>query len=240
VLLEGIDRLRRRSTRDAPPIPLPFPALADALGGGLWPGLYVVAGPIASGKTQLLCSLALHAAQNGIETAVHTPAAAPAETSARLLGLSSFTAWSSLFVGDTPVDDAQVERLTSLPLEVVAAPSNPDKRLMVTDRLKAPLDRSGSQTIVAAVDGVLTSRPRVVAEAAPCDLLDHATIDPELANAADGVLVIVPLGPIETGVWRTVRIGLAKLRHGVPRWCDLRFNGTWFEEEEDEIELSIY
>lgn len=239
MLLEGIETLRERSQDDITPIPVPYAGLADALGGGLWPGLFVVAGPAGAGKTQLLLSFALTAARKGLDTAVHMPVSAPSETSARLLGLASGHRWSHLFAGRTPIEDGDVEALTGLPLDVVASPSNPDKRLMVTDRLKAPLDRFGRQTIVTAIDAPLSAPGRVVAEADAQDVYDMLTIDPSLVNDADGVLVVVPVGPVVPDGWRSVRLALARLRYGAPRWFDLRFNGTWFEEEADEMELSF-
>lgn len=69
-LLPGaVEQLRGRVTGKELPIQLPnWPRLAQALGGGLWPGCHILTGGTGTGKSQLALQLALQAARAGIPT----------------------------------------------------------------------------------------------------------------------------------------------------------------------------
>src|SRR5512146_2720472 len=68
-LIDGaLALLRARASGAARPIPLPWGDLAEALGGGLWPGLHVLTGGTGTGKTQLALQAALVAATAGTPT----------------------------------------------------------------------------------------------------------------------------------------------------------------------------
>lgn len=66
---DGVETLRRRANGVDKPIPLPgWGRLADALGGGLWPGCHVLTGGTGTGKSQFALQLAYQAARDGIPT----------------------------------------------------------------------------------------------------------------------------------------------------------------------------
>lgn len=226
---EGLAELERRSNGAVGPVPFLTPSI------GLWPGLYVVAGPLGVGKTQLLCEAAVRAASAGIETAVHTPAATAAETTARLLGAHHRRPWPAIYTGDRARPDPA--SLVALPLAIRAAPT--DERLVVTDRWRGTVDRTREQTVLAAVDTKLTVDPRQAMDVRAEELLEIVVLDDALGAAADGIFVLLSGPAAAPDSWRSVRLGVAHLRYGTPFWIDLRFNGTWFEEDADEIELAF-
>jgi replicative DNA helicase len=64
--LAGAFRMaRRRATGEERPVPLPFPGLSELLGGGLWPGAYVLVGGTGIGKSALALQVGLHGARAG-------------------------------------------------------------------------------------------------------------------------------------------------------------------------------
>ncbi|SRR6266540_3746269 len=58
-------RLERRAKGVEKPVPVPFPTLAAQMGGGWWPGVYMLVGGTGTGKSQLALQLALAAARAG-------------------------------------------------------------------------------------------------------------------------------------------------------------------------------
>lgn len=56
---------RRRAAKEETPAPLPFGALADLLGGGLWDGAHLLVGAPGSGKSALCVQVAVGAALAG-------------------------------------------------------------------------------------------------------------------------------------------------------------------------------
>ena len=124
----SIERMRRRVRGDESPVPLPWPTVADALGGGLWPGLTVVVGNTGSGKSQWCLQVALEAAEAGVPVLFIALELSAFALDARLLGLAAGTAWSPLYLGqDSAVLEAAVrehgDRVSSLPIHVVEAPA---------------------------------------------------------------------------------------------------------------------
>jgi hypothetical protein len=109
----GLEGLRRRAEGRTTPVPLPFPDLARHLGGGLWPGLTVLTGPVGSGKTQLSVQLALHAAQRGARVLIAAPGLGAPEAAARVAGLLEGRPWGALL---DPTDDDTRRHLLALAL----------------------------------------------------------------------------------------------------------------------------
>jgi len=64
----ALDALRARARGEAKPIPLPWPRLAEALGGGLWPGLHVLCAATGIGKTAAALQIAFSALRAGAPT----------------------------------------------------------------------------------------------------------------------------------------------------------------------------
>lgn len=104
VVPKAMQTLRDRATGKLKPVPLrlvhePWTAAEDALGGGLWPGLYVVVGATGTGKTQLCLSLALGAALEGCPVAYIGLELDDEGIVARLVGLLASRPWSGLYTG---------------------------------------------------------------------------------------------------------------------------------------------
>ena len=108
-------RMRARQAGTEKPIPVPWPTLAAPLGGGLWPGLHVLVGNTATGKTQWCLQVALQAGEAGTPVLYVALEAGDVEFVARCLGLVAGTYWSPLYHGrherlETPDHDTQRPR----------------------------------------------------------------------------------------------------------------------------------
>jgi hypothetical protein len=99
---EAFERLERRENGKEKPIPLPWPSLADRMGGGLWPGLTILVGNTGSGKSQLALQAALHAAAGGTPVLYIGLELDRLSLVARLLGLLGGVWWSDLYLGKQP------------------------------------------------------------------------------------------------------------------------------------------
>lgn len=123
VVPKAMQTLRDRATGKLKPAPLrlvhePWTEAEDALGGGLWPGLYVIVGATGTGKTQLCLSLALGAALEGCPVAYVGLELDDEGIVARLVGLLASRPWSGLYTGQqkanreglSMVDDPAVMR----------------------------------------------------------------------------------------------------------------------------------
>jgi replicative DNA helicase len=112
-----------RSEKREGPVPVPWPALEERLGGGLWPGLHVLVGGTGSGKTQLALQLALHAARADRPVLYVGLELGQADLVARLVSLAVEGAphWSELWHG-TAGDPGTADLLTSARDELCALP----------------------------------------------------------------------------------------------------------------------
>ena len=126
----ALRRMARRVEKTETPIPLLWSNLADALGGGLWPGLHVLVGNTGSGKTQLALQIALHAAQHQIPVCYIGLELGHLDFIARLLGLLTDQKWSDLYLGKNNAlamiyekQQAALDQLDHLPLDIQVAPS---------------------------------------------------------------------------------------------------------------------
>ncbi len=226
---EGLETLAKRAANEHNALTL------LELGLDLWPGLHLVVGEVGAGKSQLALNAAVAAARRGVETVVHTPLASVAETTARLLGVVHGVSWSRIFTGATEVPDAAP--LAALPLALRAAPS--DEALIVTDRCPRSIDRDRVQTVIATVDCAVRADAPGLMDLAPDRVLAHVDLDRELLSAADTVLVLATMPPLAADAWRGARLAIAHRRAGVPQWVDLRFDGTRFDREAEEVELEF-
>jgi KaiC/GvpD/RAD55 family RecA-like ATPase len=136
-----VEELRDRATGKRKPVPLrlvlngeaqPWTDAEAALGGGLWPGLYVLVGATGTGKTQLCMSLALGAAMGGSPVAYIGLELDDPGVVSRLLGLLASRPWSALYLGaakdrmetptpaiDEPAVQEAAQRLSDLPFQLV-------------------------------------------------------------------------------------------------------------------------
>jgi replicative DNA helicase len=126
LLPEAFDRMRRRKSGEERPIPLPWPTMADPLGGGLWPGLHVLVGSTGAGKTQWCLQIALEAAKADTPVLYVALEAGAVEFPARCLGLEANIHWSALYHGRHDGLDALITKhaptLEGLPIHVRFAP----------------------------------------------------------------------------------------------------------------------
>ncbi len=134
LLDRALGLMRARASKAARPIPLPWPDLATALGGGLWPGLHVLAGATGTGKSQWALQVALCAAKAGTPTLYVALELGADDLVARLLALELANAegkhapkWSDLYLGRDEAEVARADRdatpvLHGLPLRIEVAP----------------------------------------------------------------------------------------------------------------------
>lgn len=118
----ALRQMERRAAGLDVPVPLPWPALAEALRGGLWPGMYVTIGNTGTGKTQFALQVALNAAQAGHPVVYVSLELESNAVCARLIGLAMRTQWSDLYLGQD--------------VEAVAEAAAPAATLADLDRLR--------------------------------------------------------------------------------------------------------
>lgn len=111
---EAFERMRRRASGIERALPLPWPSVTDALGGGLWSGLHVVVGATGAGKSQLTLQIALHAAEQGIPVLYCGLELGRVDLIARLLGLMDQRKWSTLWLGQGRDKENPVEVIDQL------------------------------------------------------------------------------------------------------------------------------
>jgi hypothetical protein len=109
----AVELLEARARREVLPVPMylfPWGAVShverqrwtdaeEMLGGGLWPGLWMLVGATGTGKTQLALALSLGAALHGCPVAYVGLELDNVGIVARLLGLLSRRPWSDLYLG---------------------------------------------------------------------------------------------------------------------------------------------
>jgi replicative DNA helicase len=117
--------MARRASGDERPIPMPWPAVAEGLGGGLWPGMHVVTGATATGKTAFALQVALNAARAGSPVLYIALELDRAQLAARLLSLvlgdrdARPVMWSDLYLGR---DQAALTRAMAVAPELERLP----------------------------------------------------------------------------------------------------------------------
>jgi replicative DNA helicase len=116
-LHDAFVRMERRATQQEKPLPLPWPSVQKALGGGLWPGLGILVGGTGVGKSQFALEAALHAARNGFPTLYIGLELDRLSLVARLLGLMSGKSWSRLYLGTDLLEITDVFQRYSAELE---------------------------------------------------------------------------------------------------------------------------
>jgi len=102
-------RLHARAEGREKPIALPWTSVAKELGGGLWPGLYVLVGNTGSGKSQWALQVALEAARAGVPVLYVGLELGRLDLVARLVGLVTKKKWSRLYLGTDPAEMREVE-----------------------------------------------------------------------------------------------------------------------------------
>ena len=103
----------RRASGEDKPAPLPWngkKGIASKLGGGLWPGLYVLTGGTGSGKTQWALQAALHAALEGWPVLYCGLELDREGIAARLAAMLARRQWSDLYLGRRATEVAPTEK----------------------------------------------------------------------------------------------------------------------------------
>jgi replicative DNA helicase len=91
--------MHRRVTGQEHALKTPWHRLDAVLGGGLWPGLYVLVGGTGAGKTQLAVQTAVHAAQAGMRVLYLALELSRHDLAARVLGVIANEPWSLMLHG---------------------------------------------------------------------------------------------------------------------------------------------
>lgn len=201
-------------------LPLPWPSLEKTLGGPLSPGLHILSGASGAGKTQLALQLALHAAQNGVATHFSSGFLSPDEAQARATGILLRQPWQS-----TP----------PLPPPFGLGSVVPEQTHFLVQEapLEGPLPGTKPRTILWVLPG-----PAHVELSLPFSrLLEAFFLPPNLLAQASSIWI---LGPVDTRRgWVSSPLVVAKNRQGAPGVTPLRFNGAWFEDDNDELKLEL-
>jgi replicative DNA helicase len=120
----AFDRMMSRAEGRERPIPTPWPSVNTALGGGLWPGLFILVGNTGSGKSQWALQVAVDAARRGTPVLYIGLELGKVDLVARLAGLVTGRRWSRLFLGngeDPTTELSQVRKMDAV-RELAAMP----------------------------------------------------------------------------------------------------------------------
>lgn len=134
LLGKAFDLMERRADGRAVPIPMPWPEVNRAMGGGLWPGFHVLSGTTGSGKSQWALQVAYSAAKAGHPVLYVGLELGHEDMVARLAGLAladegnNAPPWSALYLGrNKPALEAAKAKaglLESLPFRLEVGPPN--------------------------------------------------------------------------------------------------------------------
>ena len=122
-----LDRVAARMEGRERPIPTPWLELDELLGGGLWPGMYVLVGGTGAGKTQWAMQVSMEAAQRQETVLYLALELSRQDILARAIGQLSGVPWSKLLRGqfDPSKFDAVADasrRVKTLPFHTECAP----------------------------------------------------------------------------------------------------------------------
>lgn len=172
VLDHTLDRMDRRARGEERPIPLPWPNVAQALGGGFWAGASVaLLGDSGSGKTQFALQASLYAAESGVPICYVALQAAEDQIAARLLALRAGRNWAELYTGRDGRGDIEELRRThaqairALPIHIVGGSAgrwsyHNLRAVSAWMRARYPEERPGTRPFMVVVDIVqLVSGP---------------------------------------------------------------------------------
>ncbi len=108
--VEGmLDTMWARRTGQEVAMATPWGPVDSLLGGGLWPGMYVLVGGTGSGKTQWAVQVAVEAARRGQSALYLALELSRQDLAARVMGTLSGVAWSRILRGT--LDDVEVAQV---------------------------------------------------------------------------------------------------------------------------------
>lgn len=103
-----VEKMTARAEGRERPLATPWPGLSRELGGGLWPGMYVLVGGTGAGKTQWAVQLAVEAARSSGATALYLALElAREDLAARVVGDLAGVPWSRVLRGTLQGDEMQ-------------------------------------------------------------------------------------------------------------------------------------
>jgi replicative DNA helicase len=95
----ALDRSDRRAKNIEKPLPVPWPDLAEQLGGGLWPGMHALVAGSGVGKTTLALQIALEAARDGFPVGYVGLELDELQIALRVIGAHGNLPWSTFYTG---------------------------------------------------------------------------------------------------------------------------------------------
>ncbi|MBP6832390.1 MAG: AAA family ATPase [Deltaproteobacteria bacterium] len=104
-----LDTMWARRTGQEVAMATPWGPVDSLLGGGLWPGMYVLVGGTGSGKTQWAVQVAVEAARRGQSALYLALELSRQDLAARVMGTLSGVAWSRILRGT--LDDVEVAQV---------------------------------------------------------------------------------------------------------------------------------
>lgn len=124
---KALEAVQARAEGALLPVPLPWPSLAELLGGGLWPGLYCLVSATGLGKTQWALQAAVCAAEKQVPVLYVGLELGQDEIDIRLLSLMARQKWSHFYRGRMEAEEIAsigkqfAPRLADLPIYVETA-----------------------------------------------------------------------------------------------------------------------
>lgn len=123
---EAMKRMARRAAKKEQPVPLPWEAFSKVMGGGLWPGMYVLVGGTGTGRSQLSMQLAYHAARANVPAAYVGLELDELQLVARVNALAAYEEkkpvhWSHTYLGQVAAPEIK-KGWESWPLHLQVAP----------------------------------------------------------------------------------------------------------------------
>jgi hypothetical protein len=225
-------------------IDLPLSALREAV-GELTPGIYVITGPIGSGKTQLALQIVTSLAEHDTPIALSAPRIAPRELGARIEGIRSRTDWSDhrKDARELPASIELVHQLAASSGPVMLADHFSDDPAALLSRMRrAVIDHDAVVLVVlepANSETVKGFVPAEILRRSPPEIAEWIGVPARAAAEADVLLVLAPDRPRDAPGWMSLELAVAKHRWSIPGRAPLRFNGTWFEDVPEHVDLGI-
>jgi replicative DNA helicase len=254
---DALARMERRARGDERPIPLPWPNVSTALGGGLWGGtLVTLVGDTGTGKTQWALQAALHAAENGVPVCYLAPDSGVDQTVARIVSLKAKRKWSDLYVGRSgkevlhDVRSAHGAAMKDLPFHVVgggasrAAPRTRETAEWM--RRRYPETQPGTRPFLLVLDFVqLLGGAREKDDVG--EMMARAAYDArQAARALDAVVLLVSATSRETRAGADETIGIhrdrrqpSRLGRGNPARLVLGGKGTGDVERDSDTVIVL-
>ncbi|MBN2359778.1 MAG: AAA family ATPase [Deltaproteobacteria bacterium] len=158
---KALGALESRATGLDKPIALPWANVGKRLGGGWWPGVYVLVGNSGTGRTQWALQAALYAAKDNKPVVYVGLDLGEVELTARVLGLAGKRPWGALYVGKAEEQEWVVkssakaaQELTSLPFHFATGAARGFNYRELEPLSRAVRELHKSERMLVVVDSV--------------------------------------------------------------------------------------